>query len=308
MQNFSGQCEALTEACGVTQLPLSIVRVTGNDRAKFVNNFCTADIKKLLTDHCCEAFFLNTKGKTICHGIVLCREIDILIVTTAASPSVLMENLDRYLLSEDVQLSDVSSTWRCVFVCGDKSEAILEACAIRVPVGQAIANSGFRIVLRAELAGAGILILEPSEGDVDVISALVKAGALECSMESLHEVRILKQTPWCDSEVTDACLPQEFRRDSKAISFTKGCYLGQETVARLDALGHVNRYLTGYEIVAGEVEVDTELKKDGKKIGRISSLGNTDSEGDRKALGFIRVEHSKPGEVIECEDVTVKIV
>ena len=298
--------QALTEPCGVSELPLSMIRIAGNDRAKFVHNFCTADIKKLETDSCCEAFFLNTKGKTICHGVVICREIDLLIVSTAKSPEVLIENLDRYLLSEDVQLSDVSAIWRSVFVFGPQSSVMLGECEVRVPSESKVYNTGFQLAIQAELAGAGVLILEPVDGDVQVAQKLIASGAVACLSDSFHLLRVQNQTPWCDSEITDKCLPQEFRRDSRAISFTKGCYLGQETVARLDALGHVNRYLAGFEILDGSVDVGDEIRKDEKKIGVVTSMAQT-PDGKTIGLGFLKVEFAKPGEVVECDGLKLNV-
>ena len=304
--NDMEQYTAFTNSCGVAKVPLSVIRVAGSDRAKFIHNFCTADIKKLEQDSCCEAFFLNTKGKTICHAIIVSREIDLLIVSTTRAPEVLIENLDRYLLSDDVQLQDVSSMWRSVFVSGPETNAVLDKSDIRVPPESKISNTGFQVVLQAELAGAGVLILEPTEGDVDVAQSLSANGAVACSIDAFQRLRIEQQTPWCESEVTDACLPQEFRRDSKAISFTKGCYLGQETVARLDALGHVNRYLAGFEIVAGEATIGEPIRKDEKKIGVVTSLCES-PDGKKIGLGFLKVEFTKPGEIVECEGLQLKI-
>ena len=300
------QYEALTVGCGMTVLPLSITRVAGEDRARFLHNFCTADIKKLESGDCCEAFFLNTKGKTICHAVIVARDIDMLIVSTARSSESLIENLDRYLLSDDVQLQDVSELWRSVFVRGAQAESAFESCKFSLPREGTASNTGFQIVLRAELAGEGILVLEAEDGDVTIAGSLADAGAINCSADWFHHVRIESVTAWCDSEITETCLPQEFRRDEKTISFTKGCYLGQETVARLDALGHVNRYLTGFEILDGSIETGADLVLEGKKVGRITSISEL---GDQNsiALGFVRVAHSKPGNVLKCEGVTVKV-
>ena len=295
-----------TPTCNVTTLALSIIRLAGGDRAKFLHNFCTADIKKMQPDQCCEAFFLNHKGKTLSHGIVISREVDLLIVSTAKSSQALFEHLDKFLLSDDVELTDVSELWRSVFVYGETSEDVLAACEVRVPAEGAVANTGFQVVVRCELAGEGVLILEAAQGDVHVAEALIANGATEVPVESMHDLRVEQKTPWCDSEITDACLTQEFRRDAKAVSYTKGCYLGQETVARLDALGHVNRFLVGFEIVSGEVSVGDVLRKDDKKIGVVTSLAQT---ADRKnmALGFLRVEFATPEETVECGDVTLLV-
>ena len=300
------QYRALEEDCGVATLPLSVVRITGNDRAKFIHNFCTAEIKKLPTDGWAEAFFLNTKGRTICHGFVVAREVDLLIVSTAQSAEALTQNLDRYLLSEDVQIADVSSVWRALFVRGAKSGVILEASGVRVPQGNEVLNVGFQVVMQVELAGQGLLVLEPIDGDASTVESLVRNGAMEVSLDALHAFRIKEQTPWSDFEITDACLPQEFRRDAKAISFTKGCYLGQETVARLDALGQVNRFVAGFEITDGNAEVGDVLRKDGRKIGLVTSLATID-EQKRIGLGFLRVEYTTPGETVECDNVSLMV-
>ena len=279
---------------------LSVVRVAGADRAAFVHNYCTADIKKLPVDQYCESFFLNHKGKTVCHGIVIAREMDLLIVSTTQTPAVLIEALDRYLISSDVQLSDATSMWSASFVFGDGAKDELEEAGISIPVGTAVHNLGFRIVLSAEIAGNGVLVLDPAEGDSTLAASLIEQGANEISEDELQKVRVEKLTPWCDSEITDQCLPQELRRDSKAISFTKGCYLGQETVARLDAMGHVNRYLIGFEVLEGTVALNEPLKKDGKKVGVATTLINVADESP-VGLGFLRVEYSSPGTEIELD-------
>jgi folate-binding protein YgfZ len=302
MTNEYSNCESTA----VSNPELSVIRMTGEDRATFLHSFCTADIKKLQPGQCCEAFFLNHKGKTNCHGIVVCREIDLLIVSTAPHPNPLLEDLDKYLLSQDVQLSEVSKDWRSVFVFGPEHESALSKCGVDVPVEGAVSIVGFQVVLQAELAGQGVLLLEPAAGDVDMAKQLIDNGAKELSQTQMHWERIANNTPWCGSEVNDSCLVQEFRRDDKAVSFTKGCYLGQETVARLDALGHVNRYLFGFEVVDGAVAAGDELRKDGKKVGVVSSVADVDSR-NAIGLGFVKVELAKPGDELQCENVTLKV-
>ena len=279
---------------------LSVVRVAGADRAAFIHNYCTADIKKLPVDQYCESFFLNHKGKTVCHGIVIAREMDLLIVSTTQTPQVLIEALDRYLISSDVQLSDATPLWAASFVFGDGAQVALEAVGVSTPTGNAVHNLGFRIVLSAEIAGKGVLVLDPADGDSTLSATLVEQGANEISEDELQKVRVENLTPWCDSEITEQCLPQELRRDSKAISFTKGCYLGQETVARLDAMGHVNRYLVGFEVLEGTLALNEPLKKDGKKVGVATTLVDVADAGS-EGLGFLRVELSSPGTEIELD-------
>jgi len=285
-----------SNSTNVAAVNLSVMRIAGADRVKFVHNYCTADIKKLPVDEYREAFFLNHKGKTVCHGFVIAREVDLLLVSTTKFPDALLSGLDRYLISSDVQLSDVTPLWTTSFVFGSGSEEALAACDLQVPQGNRVFNPGFRLVLQAELAGPGFLLLDPAEGDSQLAETLIEQGAVNVSEADLHQQRVLQQTPWCDVEITEQCLPQELRRDAKAISFTKG----QETVARLDALGHVNRYLVGFDVLEGSVAVGDTLKNEGKKVGLVTSLAE-DPDGNTIGLGFLRVEFTSPGNEVQLE-------
>jgi len=278
----------LSAGCGVVELPVSVIRLAGEDRVRFLHNFCTADIKKMEDERSCEAFFLNTKGKTISHGVVVKRPIDLLIVSTAASPTDLMENLDRFLLSEDVQIEDVSELWRCIFVTGSNLEAVIGKCDFSMPAADQVLLDGFRVLFAAEMGGEGICILEPSAGDVESGTAIVAAGGKLCSAAAFETHRIRSGTPWVGHEITEANLPQEFNRDAKAISFTKGCYLGQETVARLDAMGHVNQRLAKFTWVSGEpMAVGDVIGKNSKRAASLTSV--TTVGGSQIGLGMVRV-------------------
>src|SRR5262249_35907407 len=97
-------------------------------------------------------------------------------------------------------------------------------------------------------------------------------------------------------DVTADNLPQEIGRDDRAISFVKGCYLGQETVARIDALGHVNRRLMGLIAETADVPAaGTELLADGKVVGTVTSSAYSPARGRGVALALIRVKHGPAG-------------
>ena len=99
--------------------------------------------------------------------------------------------------------------------------------------------------------------------------------------------------------MTEKNLPQEVDRDARAISFVKGCYLGQETVARLDALGHVNRILRGFEIDAEAPPADGSKLVDGdKEVGWIGSAALSERTGRPVALGYLRVGLAKDGATV----------
>src|SRR5438046_8506879 len=105
-------------------------------------------------------------------------------------------------------------------------------------------------------------------------------------------MRIEAGYPLYGRDITDKNLPQEIDRDRLAISFTKGCYLGQETVARIDALGHVNRLLRGIKFLTSAIpERGTELQSGGKVVGHVTSSCWSPGIGAPLALGFLRRGH-----------------
>ena len=112
--------------------------------------------------------------------------------------------------------------------------------------------------------------------------------------------RVQSVTPWNGIEVTVDNLPQELDRDDKSISFNKGCYLGQETVARLDALGRVNWILRGFACPEGvEPEVGSKLEVEGKAVARITSVAYSGLDDRWLAIGFAKRSFEKPGTVVD---------
>ena len=126
--------------------------------------------------------------------------------------------------------------------------------------------------------------------------ALVAAGARPCGHDAVEMARLEAGTPLFGQDITDKNLPQELARNAFAISFTKGCYLGQETVARIDALGHVNQTLCGLRFPAPHIPPPgTELTADGKVVAHVTSAAFSPRLGSPVALGFVRRGHDAPG-------------
>ncbi len=113
-------------------------------------------------------------------------------------------------------------------------------------------------------------------------------------------MRIEAGTPVFGRDVTEKNLPQEFARDDRAISFVKGCYLGQETVARIDAVGHVNQILKGLAFEPGTAcpAPGSALESDGKRVGTITSAVDSPWRAHPVALGLIRTGHAAAGTVL----------
>lgn len=305
--DLAQQFDTLTNHCGFVELPQrSFVSIKGDDRRKFLHSFCTNEIKELADGEVCEAFVLNTKGKLLGHVHVAAFNDELLLTGHGDQAQTLINHLDMYVIREDVELSDQTVELASVFVCGNQSADLLsQLCGVpelnRVVESQA-ESIKFKVI-QTELAGNGFLIICESSTIKKLKSALLNADVAECSVAALEIVRVAAKTPWFGIDADDSNLPQELQRDEIAISFDKGCYLGQETVARIDARGRVNQLLVGFKFAGepadktqpeiGEFSVDEKLAG---KVTSIAQLPTTDSEtGDVVAIGYVRRQFKEPG-------------
>ena len=291
MDSIQGEIDCLKDEAGFVRLAdHGVIELTGEDRLKFLHNFCTADIKQLSPGDQTEAFILNGKGKSLCFANVLATEDRLLLVfNLAATAPDVIAHLDMYLIREDVELSDRSNELSVWFVAGEQANGRLSEM-----------ESNNLTVAPAEIAGDGWLVVGRS-ADAEAIEASLAGKQIEaCGAESLLVRRVQSVTPWNGIEVTVNNLPQELDRDEKSISFNKGCYLGQETVARLDALGRVNWILRGFVCPEGvEPAAGCKLEVEGKAAARITSVAYSDADGRWLAVGFAKRGFEKSGTVVD---------
>lgn len=269
-----------------------IVEMTGADRASFLHNFCTADIKKLANGESTEAFVLSLKGKTLAMIQVLCLEDSLAVVVRESDVEGLVAHLSKYLITEKVEIIERSDYQIavCSFVCTDPS-----------------IGSGFAYNLSDN---ARLFITTESEKAKAAFSSL---GKTECSTDVIEMVRVETGFPYSDFDVSPDHLAQEFNRDQTAISYEKGCYLGQETVARLDALGHTNRSFVR-ATVHSEVEtgnapaVGDQLFVDEKKVATVSSVAFSPEHQSQMILATVRKPNHKPGSELLGDGFVVKVI
>jgi folate-binding protein YgfZ len=274
--------DAAIAGAGVVRLrDWSTVRAAGNDRATFLHNMCTNDVKRLTAGEGCEAFFTDVKGKIVAHGFLLAESDAMEIVMVPGTAGRLISQLDRYVIREDVALSDKSGDVAWLLAFGERAGALLEQ-VVGAGVGElaaAWAHRAFDVAgvaveaVRCELPWMGGFLLScPAESVSAMEAKLIAAGATLGSEALWNTVRVESNWPlWC-VDFDELNLPQEISRDAAAISFRKGCYLGQETVARIDALGHVNKQLAAIRFEGDAVpEVGAELLQGEQVVGRVTS-------------------------------------
>ena len=282
-----------------------IVQLTGADRHAFLHSFCTQDLKGLPIGHCSEAFVLNPKGKALAFVNVLAFEDAIwLLGADRSHAAAVIEHLDRYLIREDVQLKDLTDRVDQFFSLTPAATEAVGAMANEINQCQHMSDHSIGTA-HIELAGFGHWFACGGSQTEMLCQQLADAGMIECGAEVLHAVRLEQRTPWSGSEADETNLPQELQRDEQAISFNKGCYLGQETVARLDALGRVNQLLVPiqFDDLAGQIiQSGAELLADEKVAGRVTSIAWSPQANAAIGLAYVRRKHAQPDSKVATQD------
>jgi folate-binding protein YgfZ len=294
---------ALTFRAGLVELhDRTKVEVIGDDRATFLHNMCTADVRSLTPGRGCEAFFCSAQGKILGYTFVFCTPQSF-VLDTSPGQDRLISHLDRFIIREKVELHDRTAEWGEFLLAGPKAESVLLRLGATVPEAAPLAHVATHVderdvwLRRVELTGPSGFLVACNREDADVVGRALTAGGAEIvGYEAFDAARIEAGTPFYGRDITDENLPQEAGRDALAISFKKGCYLGQETVARIDALGHVNRHLARVRFFGQEIPASgEELSSGDKVVGQVTSAAWSPRASSPIALAYIRRGFETPG-------------
>jgi folate-binding protein YgfZ len=315
--DFLSQHTALTAGVGFADLSdRTRLEIRGTDRVSFLHAFCTNDIKRLAVGEGCEAFITSPQGKTLGHVLVFCEPDRLLLNTSPSQAAALTSHFNKYVISEDVEFIDRTAQTGELLLAGAKAAQRLAQLIGQQPPDKTLTSTSAQIaaiaahVRNVEYVGAPSFLLEVSRPDLPKLKqALNDAGAAACGSEAVEAARLEAGFPLYGQDITADNLPQEVGRDAKAISFTKGCYLGQETVARIDALGHVNRLLIGLRCSGTTIpETATPLSAGGKEVGRITSAAWSPRLQAPLALAYVRRTQAAPRSSLTISNTTAEVI
>lgn len=295
------------QAAAFADPPRSTVILSGPDRAAFLHNFCTQDIKQLQPGKATEAFVTTHQARVLA-WIQVAALSDRLIVTAESDLGTkLAAHLERYHISEAVEVQDATAAFVSRFVAGPSAAAMLgsalERDALVLPPDHVEETGPDRLrgtVLRLDwFGGPGYFVILPREGAQEFDQRLQALGVVAGDATTWNDFRVRHGVPAYGADIDETNLPQEVNRTGRAISFTKGCYLGQEPVARIHALGHVNRLLLPLRLRGESLDSSTwsgaKLQANGQDAGQVTSFGR-DPDGDGwLALGYVRRGYQDPG-------------
>ncbi len=296
----------------------TVIRFQGADRCRVFNNLCTQDLRNLTDGQALETFITDGKGRTFGHGIAMSIGGEAFFVTVPDQGSKLVPHFDRYIIREDAVLVDVSSDFQ-IWLFQDRTTAsqAFEISTETFP-GQASVKSleldNQRVILlHAPWIGPDSMLgLVPSGFSDHTIKKRLGSDWIQSDMvlrAGWDLARIQAFWPWYGVDLDDRHLPQELDRDSTAISFNKGCYLGQETIARLDMLGKVQKKLVKIAIDSKECPMaQTVIQADGKEVGSICSAALDLPGGGCLALAYVKRSHFSSGQLLNIEGHAAHVV
>jgi aminomethyltransferase len=307
----SAQLTALLTSAGVYPLTESgWIRVTGEDRVRWLNGMATNAIHTLEPGQGNYNFFLTAQGRIQGDATIFTEPDALLLETSAAFLPSLIAHLDHFIIMDDVELADISTTRTGLLIAGPQAPALLNK------LGLSIEDLAQLQMISSKWNDADITVIHAHSpviprfelwSDAATIAALTTAleaaGATPCDAQTIETLRVLERTPRYGTDIRNSDtakeLPQETAYQgakSRALHFSKGCYLGQEIVERINSRGNVHRTFTAFQLEGALPTTGTTLQVEGKQVGELTTVAtipiptfNT-TEPTQQALGYIRRE------------------
>jgi len=254
--------------------PHAIVRVTGPDAGQFLQGQFSNNLQQGFGE-VVYGLWLNQKGRVVADSHVFCvAKEDFLVVSDNAPASLVLQRLGEYLIADEVELADESADWSGLSVDGHGSAEFVAARFGGMPAsGHFLAGENGMAYRRRCGAGENFELLGPREKIAALVAAARALGAEKCT-EEIEYRRILAGIPAVPQDIGPGDLPAEGGLDETAVSYTKGCYLGQEVMARLKNLGQVRRRLHVLKGTGPAPAPLTPLYQGARQVGVVRSSAN----------------------------------
>lgn len=296
---------ALRRGAGLFRLAdRGLLEVTGADRTRWLDGMISNEVASIAPGGGRYALLLDPKGRILADLHVLVRPEAFWLELAAHAAEPTRERLERFVIADDVEIANRSGEWARLALEGPAAPAVVDRAAGAplglAPDGSSDAAIGDVSVVAAAFAlagGPGIQLFVPVGGEDAVASALARAGAplslVVADAAALEVLRIEAGVPRLGAELDADVFPAEARLE-RAISFTKGCYTGQEIVARIRTRASVQHFLVGLSLEgAAEVGAGAEIAAEGRPIGEVTSACRSPVAGSI-ALGYVRRSHAEP--------------
>jgi aminomethyltransferase len=282
--------------------PLGRLRLTGSTRIDFLHRMSTNDMNALSPGQGAATILTTPIGRIVDRIVVYAREDDALLLTSRGAQALVANWLKKYIFfNDDVQVHDASAAWGMLSLYGAKAG---EAASAATGGGAAVlklhawrAAGDKLIVARTDsIAGAGFHVLASEPGALKTVwGAAMASGATPIGERACEILRIESGLPRYPHELSEAYIPLEVGLWPD-VSFTKGCYIGQEIIARMESRQRLAKQMVGLRS-ASTIESGAELYAANSAIGKVSSVALRPG-GESIALGFVKPSHAQDGQAL----------
>jgi len=311
--------QALVSGCGVFDLSSRArIRLTGGDRTRWLNGMVTNNIRDLARNHGVYSFLLNAQGHIQADLYAYNLGEAILIDADGELREKVLAHFDKFIIMDDVEVADQTAATAVIGVAGPRAKAVLQAAGLEIPdlaplelcTPKCVCDCGClscTVVRRDEALGESYEIWLAPDQMKAAWDALVSAGGVAVGTDALEMQRISRGVPRYGVDIRERDLPQETGQ-MRALSFTKGCYLGQEIVERIRSRGAVHREFAAFEVDGPLPAAGPKIQADEKEVGEITSSAELPlATGSRAiALGYRRREAA--GKVLRAGAATLNPV
>ena len=305
LPELDAQYRQLREEAGVVgRSGRGVIGVSGPDAAEYLQGQLTNDIEALEPGAGCRAELLNRKGHIQADlRVVRPSSEEIVLDTEAISTAAAARHLTMYSIGREVSVTDRSADTAVVSVIGPRTEEVTGIARL-APLAVTETRIGATDLL-AVGTRAGIDLLLPAAGLAEIGDELLGRGAAEVSEQAAEILRIEAGDPRFGAEMSTETMPAEAGIVDETVSFTKGCYIGQETVARLHYRGRPNRHLRGLRL-DGAAAPGEEVRAGERVVGSIGSACLSPAHG-HIALAILRRE-AEPGAKVSVGTGAAEVV
>ena len=291
--------------------PRAQIAVAGPDRAAFLHGLLTNDITSLTAGRGCYAAWLTPQGRMLCDLHVLESGDMILLDVPAAEADAIAARLEQFHFSENVEIAPVASL-RAIWIHGPATPRMLGGgFGAWILYQNARVDIGGAAVVAAridQLGVPGFVIYADAQQEDEVTAALRAAGALHATPETLEAARVEAAYPIFGVDMTSDTIPLEAGIESRAISLTKGCYVGQEVIIRVLHRGHgrVARKLVRLQVEGEAPPRHAKAFSGDREVGFITSSAKSPRLG-AVALGYLHRDFVDAGTAVDVEAGEVRV-
>ncbi len=312
----NAEFQALVSQCGIYSLNTrSKIRLTGNDRVRWLNGMITNNVRDLAVGRGIYAFLLNPQGRILGDLYAYNRGDSIWLDTDESQVAKMLEIFDHYIIMDDVEVENISSQTTAVGISGPKSSDVLGAAGIEEGGLQSLEFRDLQwkqipltlVRCEHEKRQSYEIWLAPEHAQ-QIREALVQSGAMPVDDAALELYRVARGLPRYGQDIRERDLPQETEQ-TRALNFSKGCYVGQEIVERIRSRGAVHRGFTGFVFEGDPVATGSKIQVEGKDVGEITSSASLPLNGSKQnvGLGYIRREAASVGKNLIVGDIKANV-